>query len=366
MGAIGVVSETGRVDEISQLEVAVITAKIDDPNNLTGRYKASYLTTSSTTTEIVRHIYRAEYAVRTATKPGLTQIRVIMPDVEGTDLARHIHAANDPGISTSVNGRIPIPGTGQSLFYITTENPSRASYNLEGISHEQAVAKGMRGRELRNNSGWVEQTKSELVRNGITVHAVDFTSGIDMLTGRSLELDGQQPDIEVIASQLASLFSLGFEYSHDPAQQTTARQRAILESSPVLLARKNGQVIAAGVMETDSKFDFQGWKLVEPTFVTQPGNEYRGIGISSVLRHEMRNLINSANYLQCYGPTIVFCESIRASSGPLSIANGYDLAAHSESGISGNLGEAYTYIGPANPNTGMVPMLQTYVATDIS
>jgi hypothetical protein len=365
MGTIGVISETRRVDEISQLEVAAIRTKIEDPNNPTARYKASYLTACLNISEVGPHINRAEQAVRIAAIPGLTQIRVIMRDLDGTGLARQIHPANDFGISTSVNGRIPIPGTGQSLFYVTTENRARQSYNPEGNTHEQAVAKGMRGRELRNNSGWVEQTKSELVRNGITLHAVDFTNGIDMLTGQSLELDGQQSDIEVIASQLAGLFRSGFEYSHDPAQQATAGQIAILESSPVLLARKNGQVIAAGVLEADSKFDFQGWKLVEPTFVTQPGNEYRGIGISSVLRHEMRNLINSANYLQYYGPTIVFCESIRASSGPLSIANGFDLAADVGAGISGNLGEAYTYIGPANPETGMVPMILTYAATEI-
>lgn len=57
---------------------------------------------------------------------------------------------------------------------------------------------------------------------------------------------------------------------------------------------------------------------------------------------------------------IVFNESIRDSSFPLCLANDCRLAATRDMRISGNLGDAYTAIGPANPERGYMPMGLTY------
>lgn len=262
-----------------------------------------------------------------------------------------------------VNGRIPFvdPTSGQilGLYYLTHESPFRAKYHFSeplggrpmNINHRQAVMrahvegiKPASGRDL-------PEIEILALRADKTGEMIDYLNHGN--TGISLS---------DLAWQLARLHRTCFEYAHDDNQATEAGQREILENNPVVVALHHDQLVAVGLIEGDDSFNF-GVHLSEPTYYTHP--DFQRQGISTSLRIAVDQLIDNPRYLVEHGSTIVFSESIRAISFLASLRSGNAIAAIIDprypnrqvlGPIDGNLGNAYTYIGPANPHTGLMPM----------
>ena len=288
------------------------------------------------------------------------QTRAIIPlDEEGL-LRRVQEELQEAAISTDgtacISGRIPFHIDDQSfgIYYFDIASGQRRAFrDAKWTEHKEAVRQGFDKRS---------RYEPRAVPPGYNISALEIVDGRlrDILSGQLLDVD-----MEDVAAQVAEVHRLAFEYPHDPAQQTPNGALAIMLSNPTLVAfDENRRVASVGYLEQDPRFTFAGIRLVEPTYFTHPGEQYRRHGLSSHLRQATQQLVRHSYNSQAYNgdPLIVFNESIRNTSFPLCIANGCRVAGTHDGSISGNLGDAYTAIGPANPEIGYMPMGLTYTA----
>ena len=283
----------------------------------------------------------------------LAQIRAILPTRDESVLFERMQEVQNhlPQDRVAVIGKIPfvLDGEEYGIYYCQAESRLRHSYNRGSEkSHEEEVSYGVNKRSRRL------QTLPE----GFSLHVIEFING----EARSILRNGEILPISstALSEQLAALDRKTFAYSHDPSQQNPEKVRDIIESNPtVVLFDGHGNVVSAGYLEQDSRFTFGNIALVEPTYFTN--KNYAGKGFSSHVRRATQDLIRNSHLVNSYGgnPILVFNESIRNSSFHISLENGCLLAGDGVT-ISGNLGDAYTYIGEANPTTGLMPMGLTY------
>ncbi len=287
----------------------------------------------------------------------LTQVRAIMPIAEEDKLLDYADQINTEttrlNAQTAVVGRIPFRHNGQDLgiYYFQTESNSRPVYrNGNWLTHEQAIAEAMKKKQMRIDRE---------LPPGFTVKVLECTEhgARDILTGRE-----EKRDMAELAAEIAAVHKLAFAYPHDPAQQTPEGAYAILQNNPVAIAfGSHNEVASVGYFEQDDRFTYGGIKLIEPTYFTHPGEEYRRHGLSSHLRMATQMMSQKADSILTWGgnAAVIFNESIRNSSFLLSQYH-CELAGNANGRISGNLGDAYTAIGPANPDIGYMPMGLTY------
>jgi len=292
----------------------------------------------------------------------LVQARHVCPidqEAELLELVSERNAILPSDSQVRVNGRIPFmdPDTDEHLaiYFTSIEDSSRAQFNSPNqVDHGTAI------------QTFMEKGLSEPrpLPEGVEIRAIrELQDGeiYDYLSDEVLE----EMDTETVARQLAELHTQSFAHAHDRSQTKPSGQSEILKENPVIVAidTTTNEIVAAGLMEQDTDFNF-GITLTEPTFYT--ARDYRRQGISTHLRKTMQHLIDMPTYFnRGYQPTIIFNESIRGSSFIGSLRAGCklsgDLQATGDSnGIDGNLGNAYTYIGPANPETGLMPMGLTH------
>lgn len=285
----------------------------------------------------------------------LVQVRFILPLSEEEQLLDTATAFHAFGNTARVNGRIPFQGRGRevALYYIQSESLDRPSYiPVSQTSHEEALEKG---RIIRNRS-------IPTLPEGFEIAVIEFINGHarDILHDQPYENLCQ----EELAIQLALAHRDSFQYPHDFAQQTEEGVMEILNANPVIFAidRNENAIASVGYLEADPNFSYSDITLIEPTYFTRP--RYEGKGLSSLLRKATQNLVNHSQDIIRYNgaPLLVFNESVRTTSFPLSFGNGCELAGTADLRISGNLGDAYTAIGPANPDVGFMPMGLTYFA----
>lgn len=234
------------------------------------------------------------------------------------------------------------------IYYMQFESLNRPSYRDEKyLEHSKAVSAGF---TKRSKEKWA-------LPDGYKIYALDFSNGaLDILTGEKLNLNPED-----LAQKIADVHKLAFKFPHDPAQQTKEGVLDILMNNPTLVCfDQNGNVSSVGFMERDSRFTFSKSVLIEPTYFTHPAEGRKGL--SSHLRQATKKLTERHHLVSGYNgnPMIVFNESIRHSSFVLCLENGCNLAGTDDLTINGDLGEAYTAIGPANPETGFMPMGLTY------
>lgn len=277
---------------------------------------------------------------------GLAQVRAILPLSSHEALVESVSAMNDCTSNANVRvvGRLPFSVDGElfGIYYLHAESTDRPSYNPSNMSHEAAVANG--------RSRFASRRGQEL-HEGFRARAVELRNGVltDIFTNEAIS----DIDVDNLVDELITLHSRSFQHAHDPAQRTREGVLDILSQNPnILVFNESGKVVSVGYLERDARFAFGGIALVEPTYFTDP--DYNGNGLSLVGRRMTQELARNSSHLTSYGgaPMLVFCESIRYSSFPLAIGTGFDLG--------GDLGEAYTTIGPASHETGYVPMGVTY------
>jgi hypothetical protein len=288
-----------------------------------------------------------EVAVQKGYLTPLVQARAILPISVEEDLLREAALMEN---GTVVNGRIPFrdPGSKKDLaiYYLQIEDSRRRRYPFQDtrkdITHREAV----------------ERARKEGLKSYENDHNYQL---VGLAPGGELFGNGRSYNIKILAEKLVQSHKACFVYPHDPKQQTIEGMIDILENNPNVIAfTQTGEVAAVGVMELDSSFSgLPDINIYEPTFWTVP--DHRRQGLSVGLRQEMMRLSNSI------GSTIFFSESIRATSFQTSQRAGCRLAGNADLSISGDLGKAYTAIGPANPDTGFMPMgLTYYTSKDIS
>lgn len=290
----------------------------------------------------------------------LVQVRGIVPvDDEGQlhAITQELSVAAESSSGRSnISGRIPFQIDGQAfgLYYMDIASQARRTYRDDNwMSHHQAIERGIQKRE---------RFEQRPVPSGFRVAALEIAQGrlLDILTSSDMDLDP-----EALAAEIAELHRVSFAYPHDPAQQTAEGAFAIMSANPTLVAfDPDMRVASVGYLEQDTRFSFAGMRLIEPTYFTHPGEQYRRHGLSSHLRQATQQLVRHGYNSETYNgdPLIIFNESIRNTSFPLCIANGCRIAGTYDGSISGNLGDAYTAIGPANPEIGYMPMGLTYIS----
>lgn len=167
---------------------------------------------------------------------------------------------------------------------------------------------------------------------------------------------------EEITEEIIRVHSNAFAYAHDSSQRERGGILSIIEHNPTVVAyhKENRELAALGYLEKDDRFSFNNLNLVEPTYFTDP--KYEKNGLSMHLRKATQRLLDMSNQIDVYNnqPVIVFNESIRITSFPLALQSGCELGGEIDTSITGDLGDAYTYIGPANPQTGLMPLGVTY------
>lgn len=289
----------------------------------------------------------------------LVQLRVVLDmEEEGRllGLADYLNSKNKialkGGGNLRVNGRLPFANGSKNygIYYIQAESQNRLGYiDTRHIGHNEAVQKGIQKR--------AEQNYKQELPEGYVVRALDFTNGSkDVLTNQEVCIDPER-----LAESISNIHKLAFQFPHDPAQQTKEGVLDILMNNPTLVCfDPYGKVVSVGFMERDSRFTFSDAVLVEPTYFTKPGESRKGL--SSHIRQATRELVTRHGLVDAYKgkPMIVFNESIRHTSFVLCLENNCELAGTEDLKIDGNLGEAYTAIGPASPDKGFMPMGLTY------
>jgi len=304
--------------------------------------------------EDLRHAW--SIAVMRYTHP-LVQVRVILRLTDQEHLLASVAGLAVQGASAWVAGRIPFRVYGQefAIYAVHLQASGRPSYATpDGIDHATAVSRGYdrRGEHL----GLREP-------DGFTLHAVEFVDGV------ARYLDGDSApllQLDALARELAHLHRLAFEYAHDPAQQSVDGVWAILQANPVLFATAaDGTIVAVLYPERDARFSFGGIALIEPTGFTHPAPIYRRHGLFARLSQTLVGLVQTGTPMTSYGgaPVIMFGEAVRHTAFPAALASGAHLAGTRDLRIAGDLGNAYTAIGPARPDRGFMPMGMLY-ATD--
>ena len=285
----------------------------------------------------------------------LVQVRGIIPVAEEDTLLDYAEELNgevqEQNAEACVAGRIPFRINGEDLgiYYLQMASKNRPVYrNGNWLTHEEAVAQAAVKNQSRINRP---------LPPGFSVKVLEWSNGQsrDILTGYE-----EHHDMEEMAARLAAVHKLAFAYPHDPAQQTAAGVYDILKQNPVAIAfDPQHEVASVGYFERDERFTYGGINLVEPTYFTHPNK--REHGLSSHLRMATERISRMTDTIHTWGrnPAIIFNESIRNSSFVLS-QQFCELAGNANGRITGNLGDAYTAIGPANPDIGYMPMGLTY------
>ena len=338
----------------SNATMAQIEELIIKPQEPTQRVKGANFS-RVTTVEETDHILNLLWQEAEQFAQPLTQARVIMPLTEEEHLLEAVPKFN--GTLRLVNGRIPFSVDGQGLaIYYLQESVDRKRYSFgeagKELTHQEAVERGYNKR--------LAFDPKRVIDDQFSIQVDDYSGeeGVNILTGDKSNLPKGQ-----FIDQLIQVHKRAFAYPHDESQRQEAGIREILDNNPIITGYDNqNQIIASvGFWEADSKFDFGGIKLVEQTYFTDPNYEKNGLSIA--MRKATQDLVINSKEIAVYGkkPVIIFNESIRATSFPLCLQVGCDLGGSIEAGfISGDLGDAYTYIGPANPRTGLMPMGLTY------
>jgi hypothetical protein len=286
----------------------------------------------------------------------LAQVRAILPYHQEESLILKMRDLQDKiegdAVKVGIIGRIPFQ-LGNDVFgiyYLQIESKTRKTFSGEGyMAHSDAVVLGFNKRQNH---------RPAIIPDGFSIHAIGFAGHqpLDYLTGERLNFNLNQ-----LSYEIAQVHSSTFEYAHDPAQRTVDGAREILQNNPTLIAvDRRGKIASVGYLERDPRFTFGNIALVEPTYFTL--SEYRSLGLSSLLRQTAMRLVKMDRKVSAYNdsPMIIFNESIRHTSFPLCIANGYSLAGTQDLTIPGDLGNAYTAIGKANPDAGYMPLGLTY------
>ncbi len=297
----------------------------------------------------VRELSDIWYAGRTRYDTPLVQVRAVIPTCNESDLISQTNNLN-PSVEAKVNGRIPFQIDNQEygIYYLQADTSQRKAYtHKDQLAHDQAVKLGL---DKRRNH------EARPIPQGYSIHAVEFMNGyaVDLLSGVQLNIS-----VDELSREIIGVHERAFNYPHDPAQRTIEGAREILLNNPTVFAlNSTGHVASVCYLERDTRFRFGNIALIEPTYFTDPQEE--GLGLSSLLRQTVRILVEIDRRYRG-SPMIIFNESIRHSSFLLCLENGYHLAGTDNLSISGNLGEAYTAIGPANPDAGYMPLGLTYL-----
>lgn len=290
----------------------------------------------------------------------LVQVRAIIPSSFQDNLLSLVDKFKCSGSLSSqakfdVVGRIPFRSDNEDygIYYIQLESETRKGYKDEKhIEHTQALQIALKKKEKHT---------VRLIPEGYKIHTIIFldNQAIDVLTGEKLSFNQEE-----LARQIIEVHKEAFkEDTHDPNQRSMEGALGIIRNNPTLVAIDNeNSVCSVGYMEREDRFTFGNISLIEPTYFTHPTKD--GLGLSSALRQITRRITSGQTEVPIYNnsPMIVFNESIRHTSFLLCIANGCELAGTNDLSIPGNLGEAYTRIGPANPDLGRgyMPMGLTY------
>lgn len=287
----------------------------------------------------------------------LVQHRCIVPLSDEHTLSKYQqdiqHQLGDD-VRVWIPGGIPyrVNGDNFGLYYLHIADNERIQYQVQNdpsnMTHAEAVNRGMVGRGK----------PSKQLPTNISVATVAD------IEGRLVQVCGNAPidlDEGHLIDALRWAHESSFAYPHDPNQRTESGIRNILTHNPITFAydRKMERVAGAAFLEKDCTFTHGGIALVEPTYFTP--SDYGRHGISSALRRANMELC-AQSIPGFYGgkPVIIFNESIRGSSFGISLANRCSLPGGAIGRFDGDLGNTYTYIGPANPKTGLMPMGLTY------
>lgn len=326
--------------------------------DVTQRLKSVHFSETSHPSEVMQETENLwETATQIYSTP-LVQVRAVLAQeaevnlLGGVDRLTEMVSASGFEASARVAGRIPFRADSglYSIYYIHLESSRRPSYKPDHcVSHENAV---LAGYEKGRNPG------AKPLPGEYSLYALDFSGEfpIDILSGETVHINR-----DLFCREVSEVHKLAFEFPHDPSQQTPEGVREIINNNPVLVALDELHHIASvGFLERDDRFTFEGISLVEPTYFSHP--EHGNKGLSSHLRQTTQRLADMSASINLYNnmPLIIFNESIRHTSFKLCIENGGNLAGSIDSPITGNLGDAYTAIGPANPETGYMPMGLTY------
>lgn len=284
----------------------------------------------------------------------LTQARIIIPIKNEAELVERVSKTN--GLTRGVGAKIPFRHNDEGFaIYYLQQSSDRPQYRFndqtKDLSHIEAVTKGYRKRATFDQNRPVDD------RFLIQIDDYSDNEGVNIITGQTSSL----PKDEFI-SQIINVHKSAFAYPHDESQRQQDGIRHILDHNPIITSfdKKKRKIAAVSFWETDPQFNFGDITLVEPTYFTDPSYEKNGLSIT--LRKATQDLVTRSSEITIYkgNPVIIFNESIRAISFPLCLQVGCDLGGDLNSPIQGNLGEAYTHIGPANPQTGLMPMGLTY------
>lgn len=280
----------------------------------------------------------------------LVQLRCIVPLALEANLIDLVSAENQEDKSEMyIAGRIPfvLDGDTMGLYYVHQESAQRHGFIASGPirTHQDAINRALRPRA------------SAPLSPDYRIHTVQFSgdTAYDLLTDRVLDFLPR----ESVVDQICQLHQEAFAHPHDVSQRTTAGVNQILDHNPIFLACQGEHLAAVGFVEQDSSVVCDQYSLCEPTYFTQV--RHRSHGLSRHLRDATRRWVDTQGNVLC------FAESIRSTSFPLSLQSGFSLGGTPESLIPGDLGNAYTYIGDANPESGYMPMgLSYYVSKSIS
>lgn len=257
-----------------------------------------------------------------------------------------------------LNARIPFGHMvgDYGLYYLSIESPGRGQYGNSvdqlQITHQQALERARRMLIVPRNPGYIIQA-------------------LNLRDGTAFDEDGNQTDPlfdqsnrDQLVQSMIKANKKSFDYSHDPNQRTPQGLIEIINNNPILVAvpvENPNTVASVGIVERDSRFTYGDIALVEPTYYTDPDHERRRL--SARIRRLTNLLVRNDEFNSYYDAkgTLVFNESIRASSFILSLRSGSKLGGDADSPmINGDLGRAYTYIGPAKPETGLMPLGLSY------
>lgn len=307
------------------------------------RLKGHCLSTSIHPQDAFEAVDRAwDSALSTHGDQAFVQLRCVIPLRQEDEIIRLNTRASSSDAESSIAGRIPFLHANEAfgLYYLHRASIQRPSIKIDSPiqTHQQALYAANKTRKVRP------------LDQEFQTHVVQFNGSVafDALTDRQIPFLDRESTVE----QIQQLHRFSFDHPHDTSQRDQVGINKILDHNPVVLAAAASQIAAVGFIEQESQPMLGTVHLSEPTYFTHP--EYRSRGLSYHLRQATKVWINTQPNHIC------FAESVRYSSFPLSIGSGFRLAGTPDSAIQGNLGDAYTYIGPANPQTGYMPMGLSY------
>jgi hypothetical protein len=284
-----------------------------------------------------------EYATKQLGHP-LVQVRGVMQVALERELMKQVSEKGP----FNVVARIPFNYENEpvAIYYVQAQQENRPSYKFKegykNISHEEALRRALekaaRGFDALPDGYSIKRLIPDSDGNKMNaVNDGEFNVGVGEL-----------------AKILVNTHKACFDYPHDVNQEDVNAVSETLRNNPLVVALDASENVAAvGYIEKDPRFTLdRNITLVEPTYWTVP--EHRRGGLSHHLRLEAKRLYDEI------GNIISFGESVRPTSFVLILASGYSLSGTSDLSISGNLGNSYTAIGPANPASGYISMGASY------